>query len=562
MDGDFTPADNSSKFTRFKPLKGDLNAPPFMPQDPFPLGPDETPYRHLTKDFVSVHCLEGIEILKVQPEGLTYLASEAIKEANFYLRTSHLQQLSAILADPEASDNDRFVALTMLRNAEVSARGQLPMCQDTGTATVFAKKGGQVFTGAQDEHYLSAGIYKTYTEEALRYSQTVPLTMYEEKNSRCNLPAQIDIYATKGMRYEFLFIVKGGGSANKTQLFQETKAILNPSSLETFLIEKMSSLGTAACPPYHIAFVIGGTSAETCLKTVKLATARYLDGLPTVGNEYGQAFRDLNLEQRLLKAAQQTGYGAQFGGKYFALDVRVIRLPRHGASCPIGIGVSCSADRNVKARIDCEGIWIEQLEHNPGRFIPEVFRHDHDAGGIKIDLNRPIREVLSELSKHPVSTRLLLSGTIIVARDMAHARFKEAIDRGEGLPEYLLKHPIFYAGPAKTPTGMVAGSLGPTTAGRMDSYVEPLQSRGASLIMIAKGNRSKVVAESCKRHGGFYLGTIGGTAAIFTEKNIKGIQCIDYPELGMEAVWSVEVVDLPAFILVDDKGNDFFEQRR
>ena len=547
------------EFPTVKPLKGDLKAPPFIPQEPFPIGPDRTQYRLLTRDFVSLRSFNGMDMLKVEPEGLIYLATEAMREANFYLRGSHLGQLAAIINDPEASDNDRFVALTMLRNAEVAAKGKLPMCQDTGTATVFAKKGEQVWTGVQDGHYLSAGIYKTYTEEALRYSQTVPLSMYEEKNSRCNLPAQIEIYATKGMQYEFLFIVKGGGSANKTQLFQETKALLNPKSLEPFLIEKMRGLGTAACPPYHIAFVIGGTSAESCLKTVKLATARYLDGLPVAGNEYGQAFRDLNLEEKLLQAAQQLGYGAQFGGKYFALDVRVIRLPRHGASCPVGIGVSCAADRNVKAKINIEGIWIEQLEHDPGRFIPEAFRRNEDAGGVKIDLNRPIKDVLSELSRYPVSTRVLLSGTIIVARDIAHARFKEAIDNGERLPEYLLKHPIFYAGPAKTPDGLVAGSLGPTTAGRMDAYVELLQSHGASLIMIAKGNRSKAVTESCKRHGGFYLGTIGGTAAIFAEQNIRKIECIDYHELGMEAVWRVDVSDLPAFILVDDKGNDFFE---
>jgi len=442
----------------------------------------------------------------------------------------------------------------------VAARGVLPFCQDTGTATIVGKKGQQIWTGGGDEEALSRGVYKTYTEENLRYSQTVALDMYAEKNSGTNLPAQIDLYATAGAEYKFMFVAKGGGSANKTYLFQETKALLNPKSLEAFLIEKMKSLGTAACPPYHLAFVIGGTSAETCLKTVKLASTKYLDTLPTAGNDGGQAFRDLDLEEKLLQAAQRLGIGAQFGGKYFALDVRVIRLPRHGASCPVGVGLSCSADRNIKAKINKDGIWLEKLENNPGRFIPERYRTASENKVVRIDLNRPMPEILGELKKYPVATRLSLHGTIIVGRDIAHAKLKERIDAGQGLPDYVKNHPIYYAGPAKTPSGMASGSFGPTTAGRMDSYVDLFQSQGGSMVMIAKGNRSQQVTDACKKHGGFYLGSIGGPAAILAQDNIKKVEVLEYPELGMEAIWKIEVEDFPAFILVDDKGNDFFKQ--
>ncbi len=551
--------EGASYFASFKPSRGDTKAPEYKPQDLFNLGKDPTKYRLLTTDFLSMDSINGLDILKIQPEGLILLAQEAVREASYYLRRAHLEQIAAILTDTEASDNDKYVALTMLRNAEVAAKGTLPLCQDTGTATIFAKKGQQIWTGVKDEYYLSAGVYRTFTEDNLRYSQTVPINMYDEVNSKCNLPAQIDILATEGMQYDFLFVNKGGGSANKTMLFQETKAVLNPASLEKFLTEKMRTLGTAACPPYHLAFVIGGTSAELCLKTVKLATTKYLDPLPTSGNTFGQAFRDIELEKRLLEAAYKIGYGAQFGGKYFALDVRVIRLPRHGASCPIGMGVSCAADRNIKAKINKEGIWIEELEHNPGSLIPDNLSKTKDEGAVRIDLNRPMKEITAELSRYPVSTRLLLTGTIVVARDIAHARFKELLDSAQELPAYLLKYPIYYAGPAKTPSGKPSGSFGPTTAGRMDSYVGLLQSLGGSLVMIAKGNRSKQVTEACKKYGGFYLGSIGGPAALLAEENIKKVECIDFPELGMEAVWKIEVVDFPAFILVDDKGNDFFQ---
>ena len=542
------------------PKKGDMKAPAFKGQDPLPLGPDKTKYRLLTKDHVSILKADGKEMLQIDPQALTLLANEAMRDVNFLLRAEHLEQVAAILSDPEASDNDKYVAAAMLRNAEVASRFELPFCQDTGTATVFAKKGQRVWTGANDEEYLSAGVYKTYTEENLRYSQTIPLNMYDETNSACNLPAQIDILATGGMEYTFLFVAKGGGSANKTMLYQETKAVLNPTNLEKFLVEKMKTLGTAACPPYHLAFVIGGTSAESCLKTVKLASAKYLDTLPTEGNKMGQAFRDVELEKKLLAAAYKSGYGAQFGGKYFALDVRVVRLPRHGASCPIGMAVSCSADRNVKAKINKEGIWLEELERNPGRLIPAAYRAKSDIGAVKIDLNKPMKEIIAELTKYPVSTRVLLTGTIVVARDIAHARFKEQIDKGQSIPEYLTKHPVYYAGPAKTPPGKPSGSFGPTTAGRMDSYVDLLQSRGGSLVMIAKGNRSKQVTEACKKNGGFYLGSIGGPAALLADENIKKVECIDYPELGMEAVWKIDVVDFPAFLLVDDKGNDLYQK--
>jgi fumarate hydratase, class I len=534
--------------------------PAFTYQDPFPMGKDTTKYRLLTKEYISITKFDGKEILKVDPEGLAFLAHQALRDVSFLLRPEHLEQVAAILADPEASPNDRGVTIALLRNAEVAANFILPLCQDTGTATIVGKKGQQVWTDARDEEYLSKGVHKMYTEENMRYSQTVPLTMYEEVNSGTNLPAQIDLYATQGDEYKFLFVTKGGGSANKMYLYQETKALLNPASLEKFLVEKMKTLGTAACPPYHLAFVVGGTSAEACLKTVKLASTKYLDHLPTSGNKGGQAFRDVEMEGKLLKAAQKSGYGAQFGGKYFALDVRVIRLPRHGASCPVGMGVSCSADRNVKAKINKDGIWLEELDRNPGRLIPAKYRGKHEHGVVKVNLNRPMKEILAELSKYPVTTQLSLSGTIIVGRDIAHAKLKEQIDQGKGLPQYVKDHPIYYAGPAKTPKGMPSGSFGPTTAGRMDSYVDLFQSHGGSLVMIAKGNRSKAVTDACKKHGGFYLGSIGGPAALLAQENIKKVEVLEYPELGMEAIWKIEVVDFPAFILVDDKGNDFYQQ--
>ncbi|MFA5073367.1 MAG: fumarate hydratase [Nitrospirota bacterium] len=531
----------------------------FIYQELFPLGQDTTKYRLLTKDHVSVIQMDGKDILKIAPEALTLIANEATRDVSFLLRAEHLEQVAAILSDPEASPNDRGVAIAMLRNAEVASKFELPFCQDTGTATVIGKKGQRVWTDVNDEEYISKGVFKTYTGENLRYSQTIPLTMYEEINSGNNMPPQIDLYATPGMEYKFLFVAKGGGSANKTMLYQETKAVLNQATLEKFLIDKMKSLGTAACPPYHIAFVIGGTSAEANLKTVKLASTKYLDNLPQQGNKQGQAFRDIELEKKLLQAAYKIGFGAQFGGKYFALDVRIIRLPRHGASCPIGMGVSCSADRNIKAKINKDGIWIEELERNPGRFIPDKYRGKHEHG-VKIDLNRPMKEVLAELTKHKVGTQLLLNGTIVVGRDIAHAKFKERIDKGQGIPEYLTKHPIYYAGPAKTPPGKPSGSFGPTTAGRMDSYVDLLQSLGGAMVMIAKGNRSQQVTDACKKYGGFYLGSIGGPAALLAAENIKKVECIDYPELGMEAVWKIEVENFPAFILVDDKGNDLYKQ--
>lgn len=537
-----------------------MATPPFKYQDPFPVGKDTTEYYLLTQEGVSVSTFEDNEILKVTPEALTRLANACFHDCSFFLRPEHQKQVSKILADPEASENDKYVALTMLRNAEISAKGKLPFCQDTGTATIIAKKGQQVWTGGGDEEALSLGVYKTYTEENLRYSQTIPLDMYTEKNSGCNLPAQIDIQAISGMEYKFLCIAKGGGSANKTYLFQETKALLNPATLEKFLTEKMASLGTAACPPYHIAFVIGGTSADACLKTVKLASTKYYDSLPTEGNEGGQAFRDIELEAKMLEAAHKIGLGAQFGGKYLAHDIRIVRLPRHGASCPVGMAVSCSADRNIKAKINKDGVWIEQLETNPARYIPEELRQAGEGDAVKINLDQPMKEILADLSKYPVATRLSLNGTIIVGRDIAHAKLKERLDRGEGLPEYIKNHPIYYAGPAKTPEGMACGSMGPTTAGRMDSYVDLFQSHGGSMIMLAKGNRSQQVTDACQKYGGFYLGSIGGPAAILAQNNIKSIECVEYPELGMEAIWKIDVVDFPAFILVDDKGNDFFKQ--
>ena len=537
-----------------------MATPAFEYQDPFPLGKDETRYRLLTKEGVSVARFDGVDVLKVEPATLTRLAREAMREVSFFLRPEHNAQVAKILADPEASPNDKGVAMAFLKNAEISARGELPICQDTGTATIVAKKGQQVWTGVKDEKYLSEGVYLTYTGENLRYSQTAALDMYREVNTGTNLPAQIDIFATEGMKYDFLFVAKGGGSANKTMLWQETKALLTPERLEAFLVDKMRHLGTAACPPYHVAIVVGGTSAEACVKTVKLASTKYYDALPTTGNEHGRAFRDTALEAKLLEAANRLGIGAQFGGKYFAHDVRVIRLPRHGASCPVAMAVSCSADRNVKARIDREGVWIEELDRDPGLLVPlelKARKHEH---GVRIDLNRPMKEILAELTKHPVSTPLLLTGTLVVARDIAHAKFKELVDQGRGVPQYLKDHPVYYAGPAKTPPGKPSGSFGPTTAGRMDSYVDLLQSHGASMVMIAKGNRSKQVTEACRKHGGFYLGSIGGPAAVLAEENITKVECIDFPELGMEAVWKIEVVDFPAFILVDDKGNDFFQK--
>ncbi len=535
-----------------------MPTPEFKYQEPFPLGKDNTEYYLLTKNYVSVSEFDGKPIIKVEAEGLTMLANAAFRDTSFMLRTEHIKKVAEILDDPDASKNDKYVGITMLRNAEVSVKGKLPFCQDTGTATIVAKKGQQVWTNGKDEEALSKGVYKTYTEENLRYSQTIPLDMYTEKNSGTNLPAQIDILATGGDEYKFLFVAKGGGSANKTSLFQETKALLNPEKLESFLIEKLKSLGTAACPPYHVAFVIGGTSAETNLKTVKLASAKYYDDLPTKGNKGGQAFRDIELEDKILKASYDIGIGAQFGGKHFALDIRIVRLPRHGASCPVGMGVSCSADRNIKAKINKDGIWLEKLEENPGQFIPEELRKADEKGSVSIDLNKPMKNILSELTKHKVGTRLSLNGTIIVGRDIAHAKLKERIESGEGLPQYIKDHPIYYAGPAKTPEGMPSGSFGPTTAGRMDSYVDLFQSQNGSMVMIAKGNRSKQVTDACKKHGGFYLGSIGGPAAILAQDNITKVELLEYPELGMEAIYRIEVKDFPAFILVDNKGNDFF----
>lgn len=532
----------------------------FAFEDLFQLGKENTKYHLVSKEYVSTEMFNGEEILKVDPEGLRLIAKQAFHDVAFKLRPEHNEMVAKILNDPEASKNDKQVALTMLLNADVASKGKLPFCQDTGTAIIVAKKGQRVWTGGDDERNLQHGVWDTYTTDNLRYSQTLPLDMYKEKNSGNNLPAQVDIYATDGGEYKFLFIAKGGGSANKTYLYQETKALLNPATLEKFLIDKMKTLGTAACPPYHIAFVIGGSSAETNLKTVKLASAKYYDELPTTGSELGRAFRDVELEAKLLKAAQNFGLGAQFGGKYFAHDIRVIRLPRHGASCPVGMGVSCSADRNIKGKINKDGIWLETLDSEPIRLVPEALRGGASGEGVVIDLDRPMKEVLADLSQYPVSTYLRLKGTIIVGRDIAHAKLKERIESGEGLPQYIKDHPIYYAGPAKTPEGMPSGSFGPTTAGRMDSYVDLFQSHGGSMIMIAKGNRSQQVTDACKKHGGFYLGSIGGPAAILAQNNIKKVELLEYPELGMEAIWKIQVEDFPAFILVDDKGNDFFSQ--
>ena len=535
-------------------------APEFKYAPMFQLGEDKTEYYLLTRDHVSVSEFEGKPILKVEAEGITKMINQAFRDVSFLLRRAHNEQVAKILSDPEASDNDKYVALTFLRNAEVAAKGQLPLCQDTGTAIVHAEKGQHVWTGYCDEEAIAKGVYKTYTEENLRYSQNAPLDMYNEVNTKCNLPAQIDIEATEDMEYKFLCVTKGGGSANKTYLYQETKAILNPATLVPFLVSKMKTLGTAACPPYHIAFVIGGTSAEKNLLTVKLASTHYYDELPTTGDETGRAFRDVELEKQLLDEAHRIGLGAQFGGKYFAHDIRVVRLPRHGASCPVGLGVSCSADRNIKCKINKDGIWIEKMDDCPGNLIPEHLRQAGEGDVVRIDLNQPMSEILKELDKHPVSTRLSLNGTIIVGRDIAHAKIKERLDAGQPMPEYLKNHPIYYAGPAKTPEGMACGSMGPTTAGRMDSYVDLFQSHGGAMVMLAKGNRSQEVTDACDKHGGFYLGSIGGPAAILAQNNIKSIECVEYPELGMEAIWKIEVEDFPAFILVDNKGNDFFKQ--
>ena len=535
--------------------------PEFRYAPMFQLGEDKTEYRLLTKDYVSVGDFEGHPILKVEAEGLRLLMNQAFHDVSFKLRRSHNEQVAKILRDPEASENDKYVALTFLRNAEVACKGQLPLCQDTGTAIIHAEKGQQVWTGYEDEEYIARGVYDTYTQDNLRYSQNAPLDMYNEVNTRCNLPAQIDIEACEGMEYRFLCVTKGGGSANKTYLYQETKArIQNPGTLVPFLVEKMKSLGTAACPPYHIAIVIGGTSAEKNLLTVKLASTHYYDELPTTGDETGRAFRDVELEMQLLQEAYKIGLGAQFGGKYLAHDVRVVRLPRHGASCPIGLGVSCSADRNIKAKINKDGIWLEQMDEKPYELIPEELRQAGEGEAVKVDLNQPMDDICRQLSQYPVSTRLSLNGTIIVGRDIAHAKIKARLDAGEPMPEYLKNHPIYYAGPAKTPAGMPCGSMGPTTAGRMDPYVYEFQDHGGSRIMLAKGNRSVDVTNACKDHRGFYLGSIGGPAAILAQNNIKSIECVEYPELGMEAIWKIEVEDFPAFILVDDKGNDFFKQ--
>ena len=533
---------------------------PFHYQKMFPLGPDTTEYYHLTSDYVRTENWGGHEFLVIDPEALTVLARQATHDNAFMLRREHNEMVAKILHDPEASDNDKFVALTMLRNAEIAAKGQLPFCQDTGTAICHGEKGQLVYTGCDDEEKISKGVYDTYTQCNLRYSQNAPLTMYDEVNTGCNLPAQIDIHATEGNEYHFVFVAKGGGSANKTYLYQETKAIINPKTLVPFLVEKMKTLGTAACPPYHIAFVIGGTSAEKNLETVKKASIKYYDSLPTTGNEYGRAFRDIELENELKKESERIGLGAQFGGKYFAHDIRVIRLPRHGASCPIGMGVSCSADRNIKAKINKDGLWLEKLDANPGELIPEEMRNADEANAVNIDLNRPMAEVLAELDKFPVATRLNLNGTIIVGRDIAHAKIKERLDAGEPMPQYLKDHPIYYAGPAKTPKGMASGSFGPTTAGRMDPYVDQFQKAGGSMIMIAKGNRSQQVTDACKNNGGFYLGSIGGPAAVLASNSIKKVELLEYPELGMEAIWKIEVENFPAFILVDNKGNDFFKE--
>ena len=524
-----------------------------------PLGPDDTPYRLLSTEGVSVVDTALGSFLKVEPEAITLLTQVAMREIAHFLRPGHLQQLANILEDPEASSNDRFVALDLLKNSSIAAGGVLPMCQDTGTAIVKAKKGQYVFTGGNDEEAIARGVFDTYQTSNLRYSQLAPLSMYEEKNTGNNLPAEIKIAATPGDAYKFLFMAKGGGSANKSYLFQETKALLNEKTLLPWVFEKMITLGTAACPPYHLAIVIGGTSAEHAVETAKLASTRYLDSLPTTGSETGHGFRDLDLEKKILELSQKTGIGAQFGGKYFCHDVRVIRLPRHGASCPVSFAVSCSADRQALGKITRDGIFIEQLEHDPARFMPEVAEDDLSSEVVHIDLNRPMAEIRATLTKYPVKTRVMLTGPMVVARDIAHAKLKERLDTGQGLPQYLKDHAVYYAGPAKTPQGMASGSFGPTTAGRMDSYVADFQAAGGSFVMLAKGNRSRQVTDACATHGGFYLGSIGGPAARLAQDCITKVEVLEYPELGMEAVWKIEVKDFPAFIVVDDKGNDFFD---
>ena len=532
----------------------------FHYQELFELGPDETEYRNLGAEHVATLEVDGRTILKVDPQALTQLAAEAIRDVSHLFRPGHLAQLAKILEDPDASDNDRFVALELMKNANISAGMILPSCQDTGTAIVVAKKGQDVWVTGSDEEALSRGIYKTYTETNLRYSQLAPVTMYEEKNTGTNLPAQLDLYAVEGDEYKFLFVTKGGGSSNKTFLFQETKALLNPESIKKYFAEKIKLLGTAACPPYHLAIVIGGTSAEATLKTVKLASCHYLDSLPTSGNEHARAFRDVELEQEILQLTRDVGIVAQFGGKYFCHDVRVIRLPRHGASCPVGMGVSCSADRQIKGKITKQGVFLEQLETDPARFMPELIAHELTREPVPIDLNRSMDEIRADLSQYPVTTQLALSGTIIVARDIAHAKLKERLDAGEDMPQYFKDHIVYYAGPAKTPEGYISGSFGPTTAGRMDSYVDLFQANGGSMVMLAKGNRSKAVTDACAAHGGFYLGSIGGPAAILAKNCITKVEIEEYEELGMEAIWRIEVENFPAFIIVDDKGNDFFAQ--
>jgi fumarate hydratase class I len=534
----------------------------FQYQPLLPIQKADTPYRLLSKDHVSEASFEGEPVLKVQSEALTLLARQAMIDIAYYLRPGHLAQLAKILDDPEATPNDKFVAIELLKNVNISAGGQLPMCQDTGTAIVMGKKGQRVLTQGNDEAALARGIFDTYQLHNLRYSQLAPLSMYEEKNTKTNLPAQIEIYSTDGTAYEFLFMAKGGGSANKSYLYQETKALLNPKSLLAFIDDKLRGLGTAACPPYHLAIVIGGTSAEHTLKTVKLASTRYLDTLPETGNDLGRGFRDRALEQEVMALAEQSGIGAQFGGKYFCHDVRVIRLPRHGASCPVGIGVSCSADRQVLGKITKDGIFLEQLEFDPAKYLPDADERDFGADPVAVDLNRPMSEIRAQLTKLPIKTRLSLTGTIVVARDIAHAKLKERLDSGAGLPDYFKEHIVYYAGPAKTPEGRASGSFGPTTAGRMDSYVDLFQSHGGSLVMLAKGNRSRQVTDACKKHGGFYLGSIGGPAARLADHSIKKVEVLEYPELGMEAVWRIDVEDFPAFIVVDDKGNDFFADTR
>ncbi len=532
--------------------------PEFKYQKPFPVSKDTSRYRLLSKEHVSLVEVDGRKILKVAPEALELLSQTAFHDVSFYLRATHLAKLQSILQDPEATDNDRFVAYTMLLNQMIAADGELPTCQDTGTAICVAKKGEDVYTGVDDAEYISKGVFNTYQEDNLRYSQIVPQTMLEEKNSGCNLPAQVDIYATTGNQFEFLFMTKGGGSANKTFLYQMTKSLLTEENLTAFIQQHIMDLGTSACPPYHLAFVVGGTSAEANLATVKKASAGYLDHLPTEGNAGGRAFRDLEWEEKITKICYECGVGAQFGGKYFVHDVRVIRLPRHAASCPIGLGVSCSADRNVKGKITEEGIFLEALETNPGRFLPKEAPHLADA--VELDLDRPMDEIRRELSKYPIKTRFNLRGTLIVARDIAHAKISEMLAKGEAMPAYFKNHPVYYAGPAKTPQGMASGSFGPTTAGRMDPYVNTFQKAGGSMVMVAKGNRSQQVTDACKANGGFYLGSIGGPAAILAKESIKSVEIIDFPELGMEAVRKIKIEDFPAFLLVDDKGNDFFAE--